>query len=84
MDIYNRTLICSSDLFQGFEVIIDIRYYQSINEIIEHFKNELISVLNKYKLEILCKKCESINFHIHTHTIDEILMTNDNIYICHC
>ena len=74
---------CSSDFFSGFEVDIAIRYFETIDQIIYHFKNELQTTLQKYHFDILYEKCVESNFHIHTHTFDWILMNNSEIiYIC--
>ena len=84
MNIYTRKIRGSSDLFSGFERDIDIRYYNTLEEIITYFKNELLNVFNENKLEILYQKCSESYFHIHTHNFNEILLLNPNdvIYIC--
>ena len=56
MNIYTRKLKASSEYFSGFEIDIDIRYYDSMNEICEHFKNELLLILKKYNFEVLYEK----------------------------
>tara|TARA_B100001094_G_scaffold244848_1_gene241253 strand:+ start:393 stop:659 length:267 start_codon:yes stop_codon:yes gene_type:complete len=86
MDIYTRQLIASSELFGGFQIDIDIRKYDTSNDIITHFKDELLSVLNMNHLEELYKKCQDTKFHIHTHTYEEVLLeTEYPIYLCdHC
>jgi len=40
MNIYDRKLIASSELFSGFEVIIDIRYFDTMDHLIKHFHRE--------------------------------------------
>lgn len=82
MSVYNRTFVCSSQIFNGFEINIDIRYYSNFEEIINIFKNELLKMLKEYKLNALEEKFNQSNFHIHTHTFDEILLKNEIIYIC--
>ena len=86
MDIYTRQLIASSELFGGFEVDIDIRKYNTSNDIISHFQNELLSVLQRNNFNELYQKCQNTKFHIHTHTYEEILLeTKYPIYLCdHC
>jgi len=82
---YNRKFIASSDLFSGFEVIIDIRYYGTLEEIIILFHNELLVLLKNNNLEVLYEKCQKCKFHCHTHTFEEILITDKDIYLCdHC
>ena len=83
MSIYKRNLICSSKTFNGYKVIIDIRYYSDFNELINHFKNELLKTLTKNNFEILIEIFKKSNFHIHTHSFEEILLDNSrDIYIC--
>ena len=86
MSIYTRKITASSKLFFGFTIDIDIRYYTNNDEIINHFKNELLNVLKENNFEVLCEEFNKLNFHIHTHNFDEILMLNstDIIYICEC
>lgn len=83
MSIYKRNLICSSKIFNGYKVTIDIRYYSDFNELINHFKNELLKTLKENNFEILIEIFEKSNFHIHTHSFEEILLDNSrNVYIC--
>ena len=85
MDAYTRKFVSSSDIFQGFELELDIRQYENIEEIINSFHKELLSVLKKYNLENLYQKCYSSKMHIHTHTFEEILLNKEgSIYICDC
>ena len=85
MSNYNRKLIASSELFWGFEIIIDIRYYETFEEIITHYHNELLSLLKNNNLIVLYEKCQKCNFHCHTHTLEELLITDNDIYLCdHC
>ena len=83
MIIYKRKLICSSKIFNGYTVTVDIRYYDNFNELINHFKNELLKTLEVNNFEILIKTFNKSNFHIHTHSFEEILLDNSrDIYIC--
>jgi len=85
MSIYNRKLIASSDLFWGFEIIIDIRYYETFEAIINHFHNELLSLLKNNNLVVLYEKCQKCKFHCHTHTFEGLLLADNDIYLCdHC
>tara|TARA_B100000214_G_C23451158_1_gene393815 strand:- start:193 stop:477 length:285 start_codon:yes stop_codon:yes gene_type:complete len=84
MNIYTRKLRASSNIFSGFEINIDIRYYDTVDGIIKHFHNELLSVFKKYNLEVLYEQCLKSNFHIHTHNFEEILLLDcyDIVYLC--
>ena len=83
MSIYKRKLICSSKIFNGYTVTVDIRYYSNFDELIENFKNELLKTLQENNFEILIEKFNKSNFHIHTHSFEEILLDNSrDVYIC--
>ena len=81
---YERTFIFSSDTFSNYEVITDIRYLDSLDDIIDFCKRDLIEILRKHNLVSLVEKCEKTQFHIHTHTFGEILVENSKacIYLC--
>lgn len=77
----------SDDLFSGFEVIIDMDYYDSLQEIVDYVKSCLIKSLTKLKLEYIIKKVNEKNFHIHDRSIGQILLNNNDstIWVCgHC
>ena len=83
--IYDRTFIFSSDIFSSYEVLADIRYLDSVDEIIDFCKRDLIQTLRKHHLVNLVEKCEQTQFHIHTHTFSEILLDSKAcIYLCSC
>lgn len=83
MSIYKRKLICSSKIFNGYTVTVDIRYYSNFDELINHFKNELLKTLQENNFEILIETFNKSNFHIHTHNFEEILLDNSrDVYIC--
>ena len=83
MSIYKRKLICSSKTFNGYTINIDIRYYSNFDELINHFKNELLKTLQENNFEILIETFNKSNFHIHTHNFEEILLDNSrDVYIC--
>jgi len=85
MSIYERKLICSSKIFNGYTVTVDIRYYSNCNELINHFKNELLKTLTENHFDILIEIYEKSIFHIHTHSVEEILIDNSKpIYVCDC
>lgn len=83
MSIYKRNLICSSKIFNGYTVVIDIRYYSNFDELINYFKNKLLKTLKENNFEILIEIFNKSNFHIHTHSFEEILLDNSrDVYIC--
>lgn len=81
--IYDRTFIFSSDIFSSYEVLADIRYLDSVDEIIDFCKRDLIQTLRKHNLMNLVEQCEKTKFHIHTHTFSEILLDSKAcVYLC--
>jgi len=81
---YLRYFYLSSSTFSEYKVEIDIRYINSIEDIINNIRKDLLNTLEKYNFIYLIEKCKECNFHIHTHTFEEILTSNyhDKIYIC--
>ena len=87
-NVYNRTFIASSEYFSGFEVKIDIRRINTLQDIVDIFLTELKKVLELNNFEVLLDKLKYGNsWHIHTHTLEQILIGNSNsvYYVCnHC
>ena len=87
--ISNRFFKCLNNEFNeylNYPLTNHTDQYNTSNDIISHFQNELLSVLQRNNLEELYKKCQNKTFHIHTHTYEEILLeTKYPIYLCdHC
>ena len=87
-NIYNRTFVASSEIFSGFKMNIDIRMIDNLQDIVDIFLKELEKVLEINNFDVLIDKLKYGNkWHIHTHTLEQILMLNPNelIYVCnHC
>jgi len=85
---YKRTFVASSEIFSGFKVDIDIRRINNLQDIVDIFLKELKSILKDHNFEVLIDKLHYGNdWHIHTHTLEQILTSNiDEIfYVCnHC
>ena len=84
---HTRTFIASSELYSGFRVNIDIRYINTLDDIVKIFLDELKLVLKQNNFEVLLEKVVDKEFHIHSYTLEDILTSNpDHIfYICnHC
>jgi hypothetical protein len=82
-----RTFVCSSELFSEFKVSISLQEIETIDDIIQIMKQELIQVLQKNNFSRLIDKVNHSKFHIHSNTIEDILTSsiNDIFYICdHC
>ena len=83
--MYNRIVKASSEIFDGFEIEIDIRYVDNLNDIIHQFKEKLSSILKKNNLIYLFNLSMKNNWHIHSTIFEDILLNNNIIYICdHC
>ena len=84
MNPYERNFYISSATFSEYKVTGDIRYLESINDIINLVKTDLLTILEKHNFIYLIEKCKEADLHIHTHSFDEILIANpnDKIYIC--
>lgn len=85
---YLRNFYFSSATFSEYKVTLDIRYIDSINDIIQDCKEDLLKTLETHNFVELIRTCNGCNFHIHTHTLDDILTCSEEerIYICdgHC
>jgi len=84
---HTRTFIASSELYSGFRVNIDIRYVNTLDNIVKIFLDEMKLVLKQNNFEVLLDKIVDKEFHIHSYTLEDILISNpDHIfYVCnHC
>ena len=84
--INDRIFTFSSVYFGGYRVICDIRYFELIEDMIDFCKKNLLNTLENNNFIELIDIYNDINFHIHTHTFEEILIAKntDIIYICEC
>ena len=80
----NKIFICSSNLFHGYKLNIDMNNCDNIDDILKIFKDSLINLLKNNNLEILVKELNNRNLHIHTHTFEDILISDRETlyYIC--
>ena len=82
-----KRFICSSELFSSYELDIDVNFHDSIDSIIEYFKDDIIELFNKHRLHGLVEQMNNTRFHIHSYTIEDILISEIGTiyYICdHC
>jgi len=87
MGNYERKFVVSCETFSGYNIMIDITLIETIDDIITIFKKKLDSVLKEYNFEVLIDIFKKTNFHIHSHTIEDILTSdiNEIFFICnHC
>ena len=82
-----RTFIVSSDLFSDFQTDISLYNIETLDDIITILKKKLIDLFLENKLTQLAEIVKNKNFHIHSYTIEEILVSSPEsyFYICdHC
>ena len=82
-----REFVASSLLFGGYKLSISLYKVSTIDDIIDLFKESLVSLFHENNLYNLEKKAKELKLHIHSHTIEDILTSNcdDIFYICdHC
>ena len=82
-----RKFIASSDLFSGYEVMIDLNYCNSLDDIVNSFYDNLQNCLTLNKFVVLLDELKDCRFHIHTYTLEDIILSDKNMifYICdHC
>tara|TARA_Y100000817_G_scaffold61074_1_gene45783 strand:+ start:1734 stop:1997 length:264 start_codon:yes stop_codon:yes gene_type:complete len=79
-----RVFVASSELFSDFQCNISLYNIETIDDIINEFKNRLSNVLVENHLTKLNDELSNKKFHIHGYTIEEILTSEkDNIFfIC--
>jgi hypothetical protein len=79
-----KIIYLSDELFQGYNIIINTSQFESINELINYFKNKLITILEFNNLFILSEKVKKMNLHIHDYKFynDILNTTHETIYIC--
>ena len=77
----------SDEDFGGFNIVIDLDYYYSVEEISQYIKDKLVSSLERINLDCLVHKAKNKKFHIHNKTLAEAIMIapNDTLFVCgHC
>ena len=82
-----RKFIASSDLFSGYEVMLDLNYCNSLDDIVNSFYDNLQNCLTLNKFVVLLDELKDCRFHIHTYTLEDIILSDKNMifYICdHC
>ena len=82
--MHNLKFKISDALFQGFEVTLDLDYFDSLEKICQQVKQTLMCHLETYHFEILISKLKQKDFHIHDNQIATILIMNekDTVWVC--
>tara|TARA_Y100000389_G_scaffold97119_1_gene93897 strand:+ start:1065 stop:1322 length:258 start_codon:yes stop_codon:yes gene_type:complete len=82
-----RKFIASSELFCDYSLDISLLNIDTLDDIIEIFKNSLVKIFEENNLTNLKKKVNETKFHIHTYSIEDILTSDSKqvFFICdHC
>ena len=85
--VNNRKFVLSDDLFQSFEMDIDLDVVETIEEIISLIVSMLLEALRENKLVNLENILNSRKFHVHDYSFEDVLLSESNaiFYICsHC
>lgn len=79
-----RLFIASSEIFSDYQLEISLFNVSTLEDIINLFILSLKERLEELNLTNLIKKLSESNFHIHSHTIEDILTSSDDsiFYIC--
>lgn len=79
-----KTFIISDEIFQGYKLLLDPMLFDSIKSLIEHVKDNIKALLIINNFEILIKKINKIDLHIHEYKFITDIQKSDNniIYIC--
>lgn len=84
----SATFCLSSDLFQGFKVMIMKDRIDSIDGVIGIIRTELMRALDNLNLGALSEKAKCRGLHVHGYTILDVLTSDDDNriwYVCdHC
>ena len=74
----------SDKLFQGYEVDLDLDYYDSVDEICRQVKETLLVHLDLHNFGMLKEEAKKINFHIHDFDFGDILLKEegDITWVC--
>jgi len=81
-----RQFIASSELFSGYEVMIDLGECNSIDDIVNTFYDNLYNCLTLHKFSVLLEEVQKCKFHIHSYTFEDICTSAGSVfYVCdHC
>ena len=76
----------SSDLFGGYQTIVDVRSTHTIQDVTNLFIQSLRKILEYHKFDSLLNKLSVTQFHIHDVTIEDICNGRcECVYVCdHC
>ena len=78
------TFKISDELFQGYEIVLDLDYFETLEDIYTQVITTLTAHLELHKFEILLERLNGKNFHIHDETIGTILLKpqTEIVWVC--
>ena len=70
--------------FQGYEVTLDLDYFETIESICNQVTNTLKTHLELHKFEQLLERLKEKDFHIHDETMGSILLKSQDeiVWVC--
>ena len=78
------TFKMSDEFFQGYEVVLDLDYFETVEEIYAQVTKTLKTHLELHKFEMLLERLNGKKFHIHDETMGTILLKSqeDIVWVC--
>jgi hypothetical protein len=82
----NKIIQISDEFFWGFNIIINLDNYKTLDELANLLKTELIAFLKKHNLLNQVDIANKLNLHNHLYKNYKDLYRNDYdiIYFCNC
>ena len=79
-----RTFRMSDEFYSYYRTQIDLDEVNSLEEIVEKVRLNLIGDLNNLGLEVLAEKAKNKKFDTHGYTFEEVLLSESNceFYVC--
>ena len=78
------TFKMSDELFQGYEVALDLDYFETLEEIYAQVTKTLKTHLELHKFEMLLERLNGKKFHIHDETMGTILLKTQTEIVWGC
>ena len=79
----SKRFIASSELFEGYEVIINLNDCSTLDDIINSFYDNLQNCLRVNKFTALIEELKDSQFYIKDMTFEDILQSDDPMIYIH-
>tara|TARA_B100001057_G_scaffold452918_1_gene497277 strand:- start:495 stop:746 length:252 start_codon:yes stop_codon:yes gene_type:complete len=79
----SKRFIASSELFEGYEVIINLNDCSTLDDIINSFYDNLQNCLRANKFTALIEELKDSQFYIKDMTFEDILQSDDPMIYIH-